>query len=61
MATAKQTTIRFGPEDLVILDAIQDRTGLFSRSDALRYALRYYAKAEAIEVAKPKLKPKTRK
>lgn len=58
MATAKQTTIRFSAEDLAILAAIQAGTGIFSRSDALRYALRYYARAEGLTVAKPKPKPR---
>jgi len=61
MASAKQTTMRLAAEDLAILDAIQESVGVFSRSDALRYALRYYAKAEGLGVAgkeKPKPKPK---
>jgi len=55
--TAKQSSIRFMEGDLVILDEVQRRTGLVSRSDTLRYVLRQYAKAEGIELPKPK-KPK---
>lgn len=59
MATVKQTTIRLGPEDVAILEEIQRRTGVFNRSDALRYALRQYAASEGIEVtAKPRPKGK---
>ena len=56
MATAKQTTIRLADADLAILDAIQASTGLFSRSDALRFALRKYA-----ELTKLPLPPKPKK
>lgn len=58
MASAKQTTMRLSAEDLTILDAIQERTGLFTRSDALRFALRHYAKAEGIELGGKKSAPK---
>ena len=61
MATAKQTTMRLADEDLAILDVIQERIGLFSRSDALRFALRHYARTEGIDIAKPKPKPKPKK
>lgn len=54
MATAKQTTIRLAAEDLAILDAIQVNTGLFSRSDALRFALRKYAELTKLTLPKPK-------
>jgi hypothetical protein len=46
--------MRLAAEDLAILDAIQERVGVFSRSDALRFALRYYAKAEGLDVGTPK-------
>jgi metal-responsive CopG/Arc/MetJ family transcriptional regulator len=60
MTSAKQTTIRLGDEDLAILDEIQRRTGLLTRSDALRFALRQYARAEGIPDQRPtsKRKPK---
>lgn len=60
MATAKQTTIRFAPEDLAILDAVLERTGLFTRSDALRYIIRKFAESEGITVVPAKAKPKKR-
>ncbi|HEX2875164.1 MAG TPA: hypothetical protein VHP33_28125 [Polyangiaceae bacterium] len=43
---------------MTILDAIQERTGLFTRSDALRFALRHYAKAEGIALGAKKPAPK---
>jgi metal-responsive CopG/Arc/MetJ family transcriptional regulator len=58
MATTTQSSIRFTEEDLTILDEVQRRTGLVSRSDALRYVLRQYAKAEGIEFAKATPKKK---
>jgi Arc/MetJ-type ribon-helix-helix transcriptional regulator len=57
MATAKLTTIRLAPEDIQILDAIQRHVGLFSRSDAIRFALRRYAEAEGLSSGKPRPKP----
>lgn len=61
MATAKATTVRFGPEDLAILEVVQQRTGLFAQSDALRYVLRQYAQQNGIELTKPKAKPKPKR
>jgi hypothetical protein len=58
MAAVKQTAFRFTPEDLLFLDAIQQHTGIGSRTDALRAAIRYYVRAEGIEVERPKRKPK---
>ena len=60
MATAKTTTMRMTADDLAILEAAQERIGLVSRSEALRFILRHYAKAEGIVVGKPKPKPKKR-
>ena len=56
MATTKQSSIRFTDEDIAILDEVQHRTGLVSRSDALRFALRQHAIAEGFECMKPKPK-----
>lgn len=56
MATAKIQSIRLAVEDVAILEEIQHRTGLFGISDAMRFALRHYAKSEGIE-----LKPKPRR
>ena len=60
MATAKQQSIRLTDDDVAILEAIQERMGLFGASDAIRYALRYYAKTEGIERQKPKPRIKKR-
>jgi predicted DNA-binding protein len=55
MATmVKQTAFRFTEEDLDLLDAIQKHTGVSTRVDALRAVLRTYARAEGIEVGKPR-------
>ncbi len=59
MATAKIQSIRLAPQDVAILEAIQQRTGLFGLSDAMRYALRQYALGEGIDVnPKPAAKKK---
>ena len=58
MATVKQTAFRFTAEDLALLDAIQQHTGISSRIDALRAVIRQYVRAEGIEVGKPKRKPR---
>lgn len=60
MATAKAQTIRLAPEDVAILEEIQQRMGFFGYSDAMRYALRQYAQQAGIDV-KPKAKPKPKK
>jgi len=64
MATVKQSSIRFGPEDLTIIGEVQQRTGLFSVADTLRYILRQYAQEHGIEFAskpKPRSKPKPKR
>ncbi|HEY3236834.1 MAG TPA: hypothetical protein VGJ84_19105 [Polyangiaceae bacterium] len=58
MASAKATTVRFGPEDLAIIEEVQHRTGLFAQSDALRFILRQYAQQNGIELVRPKQKRK---
>lgn len=59
MAAVKQTAFRFTAEDLALLDAIQQHTGIHSRIDALRTVLRYYVRSEGVEVGgKTKRKPK---
>jgi predicted DNA-binding protein len=51
MATmVKQTAFRFTSEDLALLDAIQQHTGIGTRTDALRAVIREYARAEGLEV-----------
>jgi hypothetical protein len=54
MATAKIQSIRLADEDVRILEEIQRRTGLLGYSDAMRYALRQYARAEGIDMSAPK-------
>lgn len=58
MAMTKQTAIRFRPEDVAILEEVQRRTGIMSLSEALRFVIHQYARAEGIAPAKPKPKPK---
>ena len=58
LATAKATTVRFGPEDLAIIEEVQRLTGLFAQSDALRFILRQYAQQNGIEPKEPKQKRK---
>ena len=53
-STIKQTAFRFTPEDLTFLDAIQGHLGMHSRTEALRVVLRSYARAEGIEIARPR-------
>jgi hypothetical protein len=61
MATAKTTTIRMTAEDLAILDAAQEKHGMVSRSEALRFVLRFYARGDGIEIGKPKPAKRTKK
>jgi metal-responsive CopG/Arc/MetJ family transcriptional regulator len=60
MTTVKATAFRFTADDLAILDAVQKHVGTSSRTEALRALLRYYVRAESIEVQKPRrsIKPK---
>jgi hypothetical protein len=55
-STVKQTAFRFTSDDLAVLDAILKHLGMHSRTEALRVVLRGYARAEGIEVAKPRAK-----
>ena len=43
MAKAMQITITLTAQELAILQALQTANGLFSRSEALRFALHKYA------------------
>lgn len=58
MATSKQSAIRFRDEDLAILEEVQRRTGVMTLSEAVRFVITQYARAEGIEPARPKPKPK---
>lgn len=60
MATAKTTTMRLTSDDLAILDEARRRTGVISRSEALRVVLKRYADAEGIELSKPKPRKRTK-
>lgn len=46
MAKSMQVTIVLSAEELAILEAIQAAKGLFSRAEALRFALHKYAELE---------------
>lgn len=61
MATVKQSAIRFRDEDLAILEEVQRRTGVMTLSDAVRFVIHQYARAEGIVPSKPKAKPKPKR
>jgi hypothetical protein len=50
----KQTAFRFTAEDLVMLEAIREHTGVRSRVDALRAVIRHYVRSEGIRLGIPK-------
>jgi hypothetical protein len=50
MADAKVTAFRFTDEELELLEVIQGHTGIRSRMEAMRTVLRYYVRAERLEV-----------
>lgn len=52
MAEVKVTAFRFTDEELELLEVIQGHTGIRSRMEAMRTVLRYYARAEGLEVPK---------
>lgn len=56
MAGLVQVAIRFTKEDLEIIEAIQAKTGISTRTDVLRLALRRLAASEGVEIAVPKKK-----
>jgi hypothetical protein len=60
MVTVKQSSVRFRTEDLAVLEEVQRRMGLMSLSDAMRFVIHQYAKAEGITLSKPapRRKPK---
>jgi hypothetical protein len=53
MEQGKVTTFRFTEEELELLDVIQGHTGIRSRMEAMRSALRYYAEAQGLQVQGP--------
>jgi Arc/MetJ-type ribon-helix-helix transcriptional regulator len=54
----QQTTVRFTDEDIALLDALQQRTGIVSRAEVLRRAIRVLAQQEGVPL---KATPKPRK
>ena len=44
----QQTTVRFTDEDLALLDALQAKTGIVSRAEILRRAIRVFAEQEHV-------------
>lgn len=50
----ERTTVRFTRDDLALLDAIQAQTGIVSRSEVLRRAIRALAKQEKVPAPQPK-------
>lgn len=48
----EKTTVRFNEEDLALLDAIQKKTGILSRSEVLRLAIRALAEQEGVQPKK---------
>lgn len=52
--------MRLGPEDVAIIEMVQQRMGLFSASETVRFVLRQYALANGISLdgLKPKRAPK---
>jgi hypothetical protein len=47
----QQTTVRFTDEDLALLDALQAKTGIVSRAEILRRAIRVFAENEQVTAA----------
>jgi hypothetical protein len=42
-------TFRFTPDDIALLDTLRAKTGIFTRTDVLRIALRRLAASEKLE------------
>jgi hypothetical protein len=56
----QQTTVRFTEEDIALLEAIQERTGILSRSEILRRAIRALAEREGVSKSVVPRKPRRR-
>lgn len=54
----QQTTVRFTDEDIALLDAIQERTGIVSRAEILRRAIRVMAAQEGVQPKVPRQRRK---
>ncbi len=48
----RQTTVRFTEQDLALLDALQQKTGIVSRTEILRRAIRLLAEQEKVPAAR---------
>jgi metal-responsive CopG/Arc/MetJ family transcriptional regulator len=55
-----QTTVRFTEQDLALLDAIQRKTGIVSRTEILRRAIRALAEQEDV-ASQPRARGRARK
>lgn len=53
---ARQTTVRFTDNDLALLDAVRKRTGIVSRTEVLRRAIRALAEREGVSQVDPERK-----
>ncbi len=45
-----QVAIRFTKDDLALIEAIQAKTGISTRTDVLRVAIRKFAASEGVEL-----------
>ena len=48
---AHQTTVRFTDQDIALLAALQRKTGIVSRTEVLRRAIRLLAEQERVSVS----------
>lgn len=52
----QQTTVRFTEQDLALLTALQEKTGIVSRTEILRRAIRVLAEQEKVALRSPRAK-----
>jgi hypothetical protein len=50
--TSRQTAFRFTSDDLRVLAALQEKTGIRTQTDVVRLALRELAKAQGVDMSK---------
>ena len=60
MTPLKVTGFKLTDADLKLLEVAQEHYALPSRTEALRYVLRYWAQAEGVAMPKPKRRQKKR-
>lgn len=53
MTPTKHTTIRFNAADIALLDALQAKFGLVSRTEVVRMAIRRLAELENVKTPRP--------